>query len=80
MYNKHYKEFKEKTGFTAAKWLVDYCIDNNKEVPKFNVHSANPVGANNIRSFLNNFILYYPKIKESLKEMNRSIDGGDVDW
>ena len=40
----------------CAKWLVDFCMDNKVELPKFYVHSANPVGADNIRGLLNNFI------------------------
>lgn len=47
--------YKEKTGYDCAKWLVDYCIDNNKTLPKFNVQSANPVGKQNIISLLDNF-------------------------
>lgn len=45
----------EKTGMDCAKWLIDYCIDNNKPLPKWNCQSANPVGRNNINSLLNNF-------------------------
>lgn len=41
--------FKEKTGYDCAKWLKQYCIDNNSELPLIFIHSANPVGANNIR-------------------------------
>lgn len=48
----------EKTGMDCAKWLIDYCIDNNCELPKFYVHSANPVGADNIRGILNNYLKY----------------------
>ena len=62
-YNKHYSEFKEKTGFSCAKWLIDYCSINNKKLPKFNVHSANPIGAENIRSLLNNFIKFQLKFQ-----------------
>lgn len=47
---------KEMTGLDAAHFVVDYCIDNNLQCPKFNVHSANPVGADNIKSLLNSFI------------------------
>lgn len=47
---------KEKTGYDCAKYLVDYCIDNNKLMPKFYVHSDNTVGAKNIISLLNNYI------------------------
>lgn len=49
-----YGEYKEKTGLECAKWLVDYCSDNNKKLPEFMVHSANPVGKKNIESYLNN--------------------------
>lgn len=44
-----------KSGYDCAKWLVDYCLDNKIPVPKFGVHSANPVGAENIRMLLNNY-------------------------
>lgn len=49
------KDYKEKTGLECAKWLVDYCMDNNKELPKYYVHSANPVGADNIIGYLENY-------------------------
>jgi hypothetical protein len=48
--------YQEKTGMDCAKWLVNYCMDNNYKLPKFYVHSANPVGATNISSLLNNYI------------------------
>lgn len=44
----------EKTGYDVAKWLVDYCVDNNKKLPLFNIQSANRVGSENIRAYLNN--------------------------
>lgn len=50
-----YDEFKEKTGMESAKWLVNYCIDNKKRLPEFYVHSANPAGNKNIKSYLTNF-------------------------
>lgn len=56
--SKEYQEMQnyiEKTGMDCAKWLVDYCIDNNKNLPIFYVHSANPPGADNIKGILNNF-------------------------
>lgn len=49
----------EKTGFDCAKWLVDYCIINDKPLPKWNVQSANPVGKDNINGLLNNFLKHY---------------------
>jgi hypothetical protein len=52
---------KEKTGFDCAKWLVDYCLDNNKSLPLYNIQSANPVGKANIDSLL----LNYSRTKDS---------------
>lgn len=45
-----------KSGYDCTKWLVDYCLDNGVSIPHFGVHSANPVGAENIRGLLNNAI------------------------
>lgn len=47
--------FKEKTGYDAAKWLCDYCWTNGIPLPKWNVHSANPVGSANISAVLKSF-------------------------
>ena len=46
----------DKTGMDCAKWLVNYCIDNNKPLPLYNIQSANPVGKANIDGLLKNFI------------------------
>jgi hypothetical protein len=44
-----------KTGYDAAKWLVQYCHSNCLPFfPEYNVHSANPVGKANIESYLSN--------------------------
>lgn len=43
------------THYDCAKWLIEYCLDNNKSFPKYLVHSMNPVGTENILSLLNNF-------------------------
>ena len=48
-------ECNEKTGYDCAKWLVEYCINNNKPLPKYAIQSANPVGRENINSLLTNF-------------------------
>lgn len=44
-----------KTGFDCAKWLIEYCMDKNLELPTFYVHSMNPVGKENIEKLLMNF-------------------------
>ena len=49
------QNYTEKTGMDCAKWLVDYCIDNNQKLPIFYSHSANPVGADNIIGLLENY-------------------------
>lgn len=43
-----------KTGYDAAKWIGQYCLDSSIPFPEYNVHSANPVGKANIESYLNN--------------------------
>jgi hypothetical protein len=53
--------YKEKTGFTCAQWLVDYCIDNDKMIPDYRVQSANPVGRANIEGLLNGAIKHLTK-------------------
>lgn len=50
-----YDKYKEKTGFHCAKWLVEYCMNNNLKLPAYNVHSANTVGKENIISYLESF-------------------------
>ena len=47
-----YVKLNEKTGYDAAKWLINYCVENELHLPKFYVHSANPVGKQNIISDL----------------------------
>lgn len=45
----------EKTGYDCAKWLVEYCMDHDLELPDFYCHSMNPVGKQNIEGLLHNF-------------------------
>lgn len=50
-------------GYNCAKWLVEYCMDNNVQLPKWFIHSANPVAKENIKNLLINFENnYYGKI------------------
>lgn len=48
-------EYKEKTGYDCAKWLVDYCLTNKLSLPDYYCHSMNPVGVENILSILNRY-------------------------
>lgn len=45
----------EKTGLDCAKYLVNVCMTNNMPLPAYTCHSSNPVGAQNILSYLNSY-------------------------
>jgi hypothetical protein len=47
--------YQEETGLDCAKWLCDYCQENNLPLPQYLVHSANPVGKENIVVYLERF-------------------------
>ena len=62
--SKEYQELQtyvEKTGYDAAKWLTDYCMDNELDLPKCSSHSANPVGRDNIEKLLISFLKHQNK-------------------
>jgi len=44
------------TGYDFVKWIVSEYMDKDLPQFEFNIHSANPVGAENMRGLLNNFI------------------------
>ena len=48
----------EFTGYDFAKWLCMWIMDNDCDLTDFtyHVHSANPVGAENIRRYMANFM------------------------
>lgn len=50
----NYDNVSEKTGYHCAKWLVEFCIDNDLKIPKYLVHSMNKVGGENIIKYLEN--------------------------
>ncbi len=45
----------EKTGYDCAKWLVAYCVEKNIKHPSYIVHSMNPIGKQNIESYINSY-------------------------
>jgi len=52
------------TSMVFIKWMIEGILDGDLELPKnfgFAVHSANPVGKENIESLLNNFLTNYRK-------------------
>lgn len=46
----------EKTGFHCAKWMINYCMDNELKLPeRILIHSMNGVGAKNINSLFTTY-------------------------
>lgn len=62
-YSNYYNDgtFKEKTGYSCAQWLIDFCIDKAENLPRYVVHSMNPVGAQNILGLLEGYKRYQLK-------------------
>lgn len=71
-YQLDYNNIEEKTGYDAAKWLVNEFYDLNEnrlnmsrfdkkqkpiKFPEVVVHSANPIGSANIMGYINNFLM-----------------------
>lgn len=51
-----YDQFNEKTGYHCAKWLIEYCMDNELDLPeKIMIHSMNIVGIKNIKSLFESY-------------------------
>lgn len=51
----NYNIFREKTGYDAAKWLVEFCMYEKLQLPEYYVHSMNVVGKENIINYLENY-------------------------
>jgi len=50
-----YNKFGEKTGYDCAKWLVEYCMKKGVKHPPYQVHSMNPIGKQNIISYVESY-------------------------
>lgn len=50
-----YDKMKEKTGYDCAKWLVEYCMARELDLPIYYVHTMNPIGAANIKSLFESY-------------------------
>jgi len=60
----------EKTGYHCARWLIDYCMDNNKELPhEIIIHSMNPYGSVNIKSLFDTYFKVW-NVEHSVIKMN----------
>ena len=47
-----YEIFQEKTGYDAAKWLAQLCVDKGAPIPLYYIHTLNPIGRQNIFSIM----------------------------
>jgi len=43
---------REYTGMDCARWLMNYCLETNKPLPKYVIHSSNPDGSKNMEELL----------------------------
>ena len=50
-----YEQYTEKTGYDCAKWLVNFCNEKGIMHPPYVVHSMNPVGKQNIISYVESY-------------------------
>jgi len=57
----NYDNITEKTGMCCAKWLIEYCIDHDLDPPKWQCHTKNPCGADNINGLLKNYAEFRSK-------------------
>jgi hypothetical protein len=52
-----YSQYTEKTGYHCANWLINYCIDNKKELPAtILIHTQNHAGSLNIQSLFKSYL------------------------
>lgn len=64
-YNEVYDNFKSKTGYDCAKWLIENSIDNDQPLPEtIFIHSMNPHGSMNIESL---FTTYSKTFRDDLR-------------
>jgi hypothetical protein len=54
----------EKTGLDCAKYLVDYCIKNNKHLPRTLVHDSEIFGIEQIVHCINEYLLFDSKFPD----------------
>jgi hypothetical protein len=59
-----YDNFQEKTGYHAAQFMIEYCLEHNLPFPEYEVHSMNPVGKSNIKSLIESFKKHQEQITD----------------
>jgi len=69
-----YHLYKEKTGYDAARWLVEYCKERDLDLPTWTVHSMNVLAAKHTKDYLKNYTYrrgISPKDLKQLQELER---------
>ena len=79
-YTLNYENIDEKTGYDAAKWLIEHWTETRTPgqefiFPAVYVHSANPIGSANIMGYVNNFLKLHKQpqtcVRIQLQHTNR---------
>jgi hypothetical protein len=51
----------ESTGYDAVKWLCEYCREKELDFPTYAMQSANPIGRENMRTYIENYKKHYTR-------------------
>jgi len=51
----------EKTGYDCAKWLIEYCLDRDINIPPYGLQTSNEAGKENIDCLLSNYKKMYER-------------------
>lgn len=57
--NFNYQAVKEKTGYHAVMWLIDYCLENDIKLPESYCHSMNPYGKMMIETAIKQYVKHF---------------------
>lgn len=52
---------KEFTGQDCLRFLIEYCIENEYNLPEIILHTKNPIGKDNMQSLINSFNNHFKK-------------------
>lgn len=55
----NYDSYKEPSGYHAARFLIDYCFENQLKIPQCTVHTGNSVGGKNIIELINGYLKWH---------------------
>ena len=65
----NYQNIIEKTGLDCVKFLIDFVIENNYTLPTITIHSFNPIGSLNMKSYIESYLKSINQHKE-IKRVN----------